>query len=368
MSDEPQYGGTITWFTASQQPWLPQSWDNDTLYWLQAVYTEPYLDTLLEQDMLARGPRGTNEFDYSGGYVPEDYLKGNLAESYTVTPEEITFKIRRGIMWHESPIMESRELTADDIAYSLNRRLEAFRLANPLRVEFIDEFTAPDRYTLVCKTNRYDADWTFAFAYSRFNVIQPPELNAPGVDPADWRSHVDIGTGAFLLQDYVEAAYASYDRNPIWWKSPQIIDGKEYDTPFVDTVVVPFIADWSTFVSALRTGQIDWMSDLHVRYEETLRDAHPDIQIKKVPRILTLVLTLRFDTPPLDDAKVRRALMIATDIQAVVDAVYGGGLMQRCCLTITRSWQGRCWRMLATPMALSLIVYTTLEWELPPMQ
>ena len=49
---EPQYGGTLTWFTASQQPWLPQSWDNDDLYWLTAVYTEPYLDTLLESDML----------------------------------------------------------------------------------------------------------------------------------------------------------------------------------------------------------------------------------------------------------------------------------------------------------------------------
>ena len=322
--EEPQHGGTLTWFTASQQPWMPQSWDQDDLFWETSLYTQ-HLDNLLQMDILERGPRGTNEYDFSGGYIPEQYLTGNLAESWEVAADAITFHIRPGIMWHKAPIMESRELTAQDVAYSLNRRVEAWRTKGPARVAFIDEITATDEYTVVVETNKYDANWSFAIAYSRYNAIQPPELTDAGA--ADWKNHVDVGTGAWLLENYVTDSEATYVPNPDWWNKKQIINGKEYDTPFVDTFVLPFIGDWSMLVAALRTAKIDWMSDLHIRYEDTLRETCPDLNIRRVQRILVLSLVLRCDTPPFDDVDVRRAITIGTDRQAVTNAVYGGGIV-----------------------------------------
>ena len=75
------------------------------------------------------------------------------------------------------------------------------------------------------------------------------------VDADAWDSAV--GTGPFILSKYVEGAYVMYDRNPDYWLTTTI-DGKEYELPFIDTVIYPIIPDESTQIAALRTAQLDW--------------------------------------------------------------------------------------------------------------
>ena len=320
----PQYGGTLTWFAAQASPWTPLSWDNADLFWMTPLYTGPYLETLLEGDILKYGPRGTNEFPFDTGFVPEQYLKGNLAESWEVTAEKITFKIRPGVMWAECKVMESRELTAADVAHSLNRMVDSFRIRRPAEIAFVDSVIAQDKYTVVITTNRYDAGWAPTLAYGIYNHIQPPELVEAGA--ADWRNHVGVGTGAFLLTTYDEGASATYVKNPNWWNKKQIINGKEYDTPFVDELVYPFTKDVSTFVAVLRSGKIDFMQDLFLRYEETLKQT-TELSITRTARANLLTAVLRCDQPPFDDVNVRRAMMIGLDLQAVCDGVYMSGVV-----------------------------------------
>src|SRR5438445_6595837 len=51
-------------------------------------------------------------------------IEGDLAESWT-QPNETTyvFKLRRGVRWHAKPPVNGRELTADDVVFSVNHFL-----------------------------------------------------------------------------------------------------------------------------------------------------------------------------------------------------------------------------------------------------
>src|SRR5262245_8127866 len=76
-------------------------------------------------------------------------LEGDLAESWS-RPDETTyvFKLRKGVRWHPKPPVNGRELTAEDVVYSLDR----FRTlqANPQSylLGAVDKVEATDRSTV----------------------------------------------------------------------------------------------------------------------------------------------------------------------------------------------------------------------------
>jgi len=150
----------------------------------------------------------------------------------------------------------------------------------------------------------------------------PPEV----VEKADPSNYDDlIGTGPFILTEYVRGSHFVYARNPDYWRTTTI-NGKEYPIPFVDELVMPLIGDLATAVSALRTGTLD----IHMRI------LPPDVEslARTCPELLkapgtggnAFVISLRTDHEPLDDVNVRRALMIGTDTQTIFKAVLLEGL------------------------------------------
>src|SRR5437016_11906599 len=76
-------------------------------------------------------------------------LEGDLAESWT-QPNETTyvFKLRRGVKWHNKPPSKGRELTADDVVFSVNHLLTVKGNANAYIVTAVDKVEAPDKYTV----------------------------------------------------------------------------------------------------------------------------------------------------------------------------------------------------------------------------
>src|SRR2546422_6587571 len=76
-------------------------------------------------------------------------LEGDLAESWT-QPNETTylFKLRRGVRWHPKPPVNGRELTAEDVRYTVERFLTV--KGNPMAymLSAVDRVEAIDRYTV----------------------------------------------------------------------------------------------------------------------------------------------------------------------------------------------------------------------------
>lgn len=321
----PQYGGSVSYLTEWGNS-DPENWDPilaPTQVWKPLIFTNPVYEYLFLGDVETYGPRGNNKYSFKGlEYIPDDYLGGWLAESWEITtsPLGVTFHLREGVMWTgKTGVMESRELTADDVIFSLNRLVT--KPGSESTYAYIDSYNAVDDYTVRINFNRYQADWTKSLIYQNLPVMAP-EVAEAGAER--WENVV--GTGAFTLDEYVEGSYASYKKNPDWWGTTKI-DGKEYETPFIEELVYPIIPDESTQLAALRTGTIDMWPRVPLVYESTLNTTSPDLIKNKflANRASYLKVNSRFGEY-VDDLRIRRALMMATDFNRISDIVCGEGV------------------------------------------
>ena len=76
-------------------------------------------------------------------------LEGDLAESWT-QPNETTyvFKLRKGVRWQNKPPVNGRELTAEDVVYSVERFRTVKGNANAYMLASLDKVEALDKYTV----------------------------------------------------------------------------------------------------------------------------------------------------------------------------------------------------------------------------
>ncbi|GAI38768.1 unnamed protein product, partial [marine sediment metagenome] len=241
--------------------------------WQHNDIANSYAETLLVGD-LQKGPRGTNEWAFQAqAFVPPHIQKGQLVESWEFTdPKTLTFKVRQGVYWQDKPgVMDARELTADDLVYHFTRQLEAPK--EYLFKPFVDHFSAPDKYTFVAHLKGFHANWAYRMGWGYFCLVaSTPESVEAG--PADWRNAV--GTGPFMLVDYVEGSSVTYEKNPNYWGTT-VIDGKEYKLPFVDKLVRPIILDESTRLAALRTAKVDYDYVIEWKYTDSLEKTNPEL-------------------------------------------------------------------------------------------
>ena len=324
--EEPQYGGILTmkfdW--ASEGP--PGNWDAMRVGYVTRVWGAPYMEKLLIGDIETYGPRGTGEYEFTGSmwHTPEEYLAGQLAESWTWTePLTLSFAIRRGVMWTGNANIgfESREFTAADAARSLTRSVDIARedgWGSPT-YDYIDAFVATDTHTLVVEMNAFNPGWAQDFGYGFLAQMYAPEVL--DADHTVWQNQ--SGTGPFILTDYAAGSQATYTRNPNYWGTTTV-DGKEYQMPFIDKLIFPVIPDQSTQLALLRTGKLDWHQYIPLRYSETLSKTSPELIQQRYLTTLGGALGMKMTQEPFGDLNVRRALMIGLDLESIASSIYGG--------------------------------------------
>lgn len=319
---EPQYGGTHSMLVGRNNP---TTWDITSLRAGPLnTNSTPYQEWLIRGDIDTYGPRGTGEWDCTGWeYIPDWAMIGSLAESWDFpNPETIIFTMREGIYWQADHVdfMESREFTAYDAAYAMNRRKTEYLAQNFHILDFVDTIAATDRYTVEVKMHQHSAAWAFWLAYGWGAGIYPPEVVEAGI--LDWRNHV--GTGPFVITDHVPGSSTTFERNPNYWRTATI-GGKQYQLPFIDKLIHPIIPDISTAVAALRTGELDQYVACAYDYHDTLARTSPDL-VQKIYRAGQQDL-LVFQTVTSEigrNRNVRRALMIGTDLKSIGNSIYGG--------------------------------------------
>jgi len=320
--EEPQYGGTLTvlqWHCALE----PGTFDPVDRSWLVEPYTSPYMENLAMGDFEKYGPRGTNEFTFTDmEFIPTEYLRGCLAESWEFPdPNTVIYHLRKGVYFPDKPgVMASRELTADDVVFCINRQLDSPRFSS-LDRPYYDYATALDKYTVALNWTSYYANWTLPFTWGFYCKIYPPE--AVDADMHDWKNAV--GTGPFMLTDYVSGASLTFERNPIYWDT-STIDGKEYKLPFVDRLVWPIIVDTSTQLAALRTGKCDIEESVGWTNKEPLEETNPDLKRYRALIATFGAIACRQDVAelPFSDIRIRKAMSMAIDRQSIIETQMGG--------------------------------------------
>ena len=206
--------------------------------------------------------------------------------------------VRPGVFWTglsvNPGVMERREYTAQDLATNLQRILESPRGGGVVSSDFIatpysESIYAQDEHTAIIEFKQFYFEWWTNILLSFEQMA--PEVIAAG--PKDW--HNLVGTGPFAIKEYVSGSHIAYQRNPDYWKTT-VIDGKEYQTPFVDEMVWPFIADESTQIAALRTATLDAHLNVDVAHQASLDRTSPDLLKIEQPSGDANFIVLRADT------------------------------------------------------------------------
>ncbi len=318
VSGAPQYGGTFTAFVRTSMnanPPGPGMTDahRGSFHWLDFLLQKPVVG-----DIETYGPTGTGQYPFQLlGAIPDKYQKGLLLESWEITFEKLVWHVRPGIHWapneHQSAWMEPRELTAEDIALDIKEFVASAYKRRFDGLLTVDGVTVIDKYTLEIKFDqRYSADLFYFLGYEDRSVISAPEMAAVPGRAEKWENQV--GTGAFMFEEYVVGSHMSFVKNPNYWDTT-VIDGKEYKMPFIDRIVLPIIPDPATRLAALKTAKADIHVDMAAEYWDTLDKSAPDLEKANITGGAGIRLALRNDIPPFDDVNVRRAMMIGTDIR-----------------------------------------------------
>ena len=320
--EQPQYGGKLTyvdWFS-NVDPGNPDIGDGGwyPTQWLGNIQERP-----LVGDFETYGPRGTGEYPFQlDVYIPEQYLKGNLLESWEITPKKLIWNVRPGIIWQGlnqgRRVMKDRELTAADVVADLLY----FKAApgGKLFSGMAGDIYKTGRYSLVIEFKKgLDIYMMYVVGQEDRSQISPPEIEGS----SSWADQV--GTGPFMLKEYVVGSHMTYERNPNYW-AKTTVDGVEYNLPFLDEVVWPIIPDESTRIAALRSGRIDYYDRMPSSFWGNLDKTAPKLESARSFGSGADVVILRTTTPPFDNLEVRRAMTVATDMKAFADLHHVGSL------------------------------------------
>src|SRR6266403_2867231 len=298
-AQSPQRGGTI-----SLRLWDPPHFDPH----LTISYKTNILYTFTHSRLL--------KYKAGPAVQPGTFtLEGDLAESWS-QPSETTyvFKLRKGVRWHAKPPVNGRELTADDVVFSVNHFLTVKGNANAYMLKAVDKVEAPDKYTVKFTLKEPFVWFLDMLANPHAVAIVAKEVVEKHGDLKKWESV--IGTGPWILDSYRPNVGLTYVRNPNYFGQ---------GLPYIDRIEATVDEDNASRMAAFLSGKydlgwefpgtinrVDW-----VQIKDTLKQKRPKLQTVEFPSPVMSHISMRTDQKPFSDARVRQAMSMAIDRQAI---------------------------------------------------
>ncbi|UCH43080.1 MAG: ABC transporter substrate-binding protein [Dehalococcoidales bacterium] len=272
--------------------------------------------------------QGTGEASFTIGGVYFPHLQtGMLAESFELPDNEtIIWHIRQGVHWQDKPPANGREYNAHDAAFNLERAFHTpgSYLYGTYRQDRGDSPTsikALDDWTVEMKVPSH-RQIPLLFAANDFVYHHCPEVIEEYGDADNWEQC--IGTGPFMLVDYVPVSTIRMERNPNYWRNNPL--HPEDQLPYIDAIQYMVIPDTATSQAAFRTGKIETRTGIVKDDWEALVHTNPELMWRQQSPGGGYQIHMRQDKPelPYDDIRVRKALFYAIDHQEILDEYYEG--------------------------------------------
>ncbi|MDZ7728098.1 MAG: ABC transporter substrate-binding protein [Dehalococcoidia bacterium] len=243
-------------------------------------------------------------------------VEADLAQSMPEQPDGLTytFKINPGVTFHDTPPVNGRALTSEDIKYAIEVYQEA-----PVQSSSYGEMRSidtPDEETVTIKTSAPAAYFLDSLVIPWHWIFSREQHEAGGMD------QTPIGTGPFMLESQEDQGGYVAARNPNYWKT----DSFGTQLPYWDKIDVQYIASPVDADAAFRTGEIDHrLPTNYEAWKELVNSVDPVVtQVTTPPPSAHPFIAMNLTKPPFDDVRVRRALALSVDRPALIDSLAGG--------------------------------------------
>lgn len=234
--------------------------------------------------------------------VPHPHLALSVEQ-----PDELTYRftLRQGVKFHNG-----REMTADDVVYSLER-LRDDSTASPYSFYLISvgSITATDTYTIEISLTEPDATLLSNLARPNAGIVPREVVEANG----DLR-RVMVGTGPFELTEWVPNSRLVMSGNKTYF-----IEGQ----PQLDSVEFIPITDETARTNALRTGAVDMIYPVPSKDIATLRNTN-GVEVIGGYDLNYIMAQINITRPPFDNERVRQAVAMALDREGIGLGAFDG--------------------------------------------
>lgn len=248
----------------------------------------------------------------------------SLASSWEISKDGkvYTLHLVEGVKFHNG-----EDFKADDVSYSLNRIINIQGAVNSSFVSQIDGYdeliagsanqlrgvNIIDDYTLEITLKEPYSGFLASLATAPVSMFDKTTTEAAG-DKFGIEAEYTVGTGPFKLKEWKLNEVIELSKNDSYWKGSPSIDGIE----------IKVIPDTETQNIMYRNGELDildldYMVDYIPKYKEDFKD-----RLVMTPRVGITYFTFNENIEPLNNVDVRKAISMAIDRQAIVDAMYNG--------------------------------------------
>lgn len=234
-----------------------------------------------------------------------------LAQSWTVSPDGTlyTFHLRKSVTFSDGT-----PFTADDVVYTLDNL--ACKIPNCVSVSagaygpFIESVTATDPSTVVVKLKN---PWLI------FPELLALDFSARIVSKAaaekegkNYGVSTLVGTGAFMLKEWVKGDHWTLVRNPHYWGRPA----------YLDEVVFRRVPDSSAQLVQAKAGQADVV--VFPPLDQLSAVSHdPNLKLIVADGNPIIYFRMNLAAEPFKDINVRKAMFYTIDADAVRKTAYG---------------------------------------------
>lgn len=214
-----------------------------------------------------------------------------LAESWEqVSPTRWVFNLRSGVSFHDGAPFD-----AASVAYTLERTLDT-NLTCITRTKYFDgigiEATIVDPLTV-----QFDTETPVPILPT---LMAQLVISSPNTPKGEYTSE-PIGTGPYQFDQWTPGQNVTLVRSDDYWGG----------TPKVDTATYIWRGESSVAAAMVETGEAD------IAFSIAPQDATNPEMDHVYPNSETSMFRLSLDTPPLDDVRVRKAINMALDREAL---------------------------------------------------
>lgn len=252
-----------------------------------------------------------------------------LATNWDVSADgmEYTFHLRKGVKFQTTSFFTpTRDFNADDVMYSFDRMWDkdnpyhgvsggSYEYFNAMSMpDLIKDIVKVDDYTVKFVLNRPEAPFIANMAMDFASILSAEY--ADKMMEAGTPEQVDlqpVGTGPFQFVQYQKDAVIRYKANPDYW------EGK---AP-IDNLIFAITPDATVRFQKLKAGECQVVPYPNPADLKAM-DADPSINLMSQEGLNIGYLGYNTEKAPLDKTEVRKALTMAINKDAIIEAIYQG--------------------------------------------